>query len=425
MDEFNIKSQGELDKDILNISWSLTDYCNYQCSYCCAKSMHIEKNINFLEFNVYKKTIDKIFQLNKEKYNFFLAGGEPTIHPHILDIVKYLNESKKNIYLEITSNGAMNISIYDDLFKNTDNIDYTLTISIHLEYIKNTKKIENILRIAKEKNKNVAIAFMMHPTYIENRDIILNQLLELKKIYNFNIYFEEIYESPNFTNLDNRYTKKYIEWIEENRKKQLHEINSITNLHDFKSKYYMEDGNINIINNYESVYLNKKRFYGFFCCLGTRVISIWSNGLCSGAECSIGKRQNIYNDEFNWFEFYQYVKCTNDYCRCKVNNELPKFKEEKDAKLFQQKYFLENINFLLGNIIYTDIFNLNKNLIELKNNTEDRIDKLIDIIAWWIPIKKWRDNFRAKFRRPDQTRPDQTRPDQTRPDQTRPDLIYI
>ncbi|MEI0611467.1 methyltransferase domain-containing protein [Brachyspira pilosicoli] len=39
----------------------------------------------------------------------------------------------------------------------------------------------------------------------------------------------------------------------------------------------------------------------------------------------------------------------------------------------------------------------------------------INKIAWWIPVKKWRESFRAKFKiRPDQTRPDQTRPDQTR-----------
>ncbi|WP_455145301.1 hypothetical protein [Brachyspira pilosicoli] len=48
--------------------------------------------------------------------------------------------------------------------------------------------------------------------------------------------------------------------------------------------------------------------------------------------------------------------------------------------------------------------------------TSESINKL----AWWIPIKKWREYFRAKFK----IRPDQTRPDQTRPDQTRPDLIF-
>ena len=35
----------------------------------------------------------------------------------------------------------------------------------------------------------------------------------------------------------------------------------------------------------------------------------------------------------------------------------------------------------------------------------------IDRIAWWIPIRKWRDSFRNKMLNKDQTRPDQTRPD--------------
>ena len=41
--------------------------------------------------------------------------------------------------------------------------------------------------------------------------------------------------------------------------------------------------------------------------------------------------------------------------------------------------------------------------------------KSINRIAWWIPIRKWRNNFRSRFAIVDQTRPDQTRPDQTRP----------
>ena len=47
-------------------------------------------------------------------------------------------------------------------------------------------------------------------------------------------------------------------------------------------------------------------------------------------------------------------------------------------------------------------------------------EESINKIAWWIPLKSLRNNFRAKFKIPDQTRPDQTRPDQTRPD-----LIFI
>ena len=55
---------------------------------------------------------------------------------------------------------------------------------------------------------------------------------------------------------------------------------------------------------------------------------------------------------------------------------------------------------------------LNDEIYRLKEK-EEEYNNLINKIAWWIPIKKWRDDFRNKISRPDQTRPDQTRPDQT------------
>ena len=80
----------------------------------------------------------------------------------------------------------------------------------------------------------------------------------------------------------------------------------------------------------------------------------------------------------------------------------------------------------LGTVIVSILKNSNDNdelFFHIINTgmSKNSIDKkIINTIAWWIPIKKWRDNFRDKFAI---TRPDQTRPDQTRPDQTRPDLI--
>ena len=51
----------------------------------------------------------------------------------------------------------------------------------------------------------------------------------------------------------------------------------------------------------------------------------------------------------------------------------------------------------------------------------DDITKIINDLVWWIPVKKWRENFRDKFK----IRPDQTRPDQTRPNILYSDCIYI
>lgn len=38
------------------------------------------------------------------------------------------------------------------------------------------------------------------------------------------------------------------------------------------------------------------------------------------------------------------------------------------------------------------------NNLELRLKTTYSIDKLIDTLAWWIPTKKLRNNFRNKFK---------------------------
>ena len=72
----------------------------------------------------------------------------------------------------------------------------------------------------------------------------------------------------------------------------------------------------------------------------------------------------------------------------------------------------------INNLDIENRFNIeNERLIKLESENKvlsDKINKLINTLSWFIPIRKWRDNFRKKVLA-DQTRPDQTRPDQTRP----------
>ena len=84
---------------------------------------------------------------------------------------------------------------------------------------------------------------------------------------------------------------------------------------------------------------------------------------------------------------------------------------------------INNNDYNYNMINYNKISEINLQSTIIKQNEEIKninikLDNLINTIAWWIPVKKWRDNFRNKILNTDQTRPDQTRPDQTRPDQT-------
>ena len=42
--------------------------------------------------------------------------------------------------------------------------------------------------------------------------------------------------------------------------------------------------------------------------------------------------------------------------------------------------------------------NMYKELNDKYNNLALVFNEIVDKIAWWIPIRKWRDNFRNKFR---------------------------
>ena len=85
-----------------------------------------------------------------------------------------------------------------------------------------------------------------------------------------------------------------------------------------------------------------------------------------------------------------------------LGHDISQFKKDND---------LNKAN--IYDLLNQEILKLKKENIYLKSKLND----VIDLIAWWIPVKKWRDNFRVKFKI--ETRPDQTRPDQTRPDQTK------
>ena len=62
------------------------------------------------------------------------------------------------------------------------------------------------------------------------------------------------------------------------------------------------------------------------------------------------------------------------------------------------------------------IKNYDNKISQLEIHISNIIHNIVNTIAWWIPIKKWRDNFRNKILNTDQTRPDQNRQDKTRPD---------
>ncbi|WP_455145952.1 glycosyltransferase family 8 protein [Brachyspira pilosicoli] len=140
----------------------------------------------------------------------------------------------------------------------------------------------------------------------------------------------------------------------------------------------------------------------------TKFISENYNYLCNKYE-----DEKINIDDIFIFHFCTDQKPWNSYCpNLTYTNKwweyfymTPFFQEDIG------KYIEILIDQKINNIINNDIYNINNsiyhhtnqinNIIDdiqkLKNETNN-VSKLIYYISWWIPIKKWRENFRNKFK---------------------------
>ena len=93
-------------------------------------------------------------------------------------------------------------------------------------------------------------------------------------------------------------------------------------------------------------------------------------------------------DKFFVEQFWKYF-CLTPYFQEDIGEHIEIMINQKINALDNKINNLENIN----NNKIKDLECVNNKI----NNLEYKIDKLIDALAWWIPIKKWRDNFRNKF----------------------------
>lgn len=134
------------DPKILMATWHLGKRCNYDCSYC-SPSIHdwISPHMPLSKVKAFVDQLDTWMIQQDRKFHIAMSGGEPFIHPDIVEICKTIKgaETAGDLFTAIT-NGSLPVDLY------TDSLEYLnhLTISLHLERsIKETEKTLETARI--------------------------------------------------------------------------------------------------------------------------------------------------------------------------------------------------------------------------------------------------------------------------------------
>jgi molybdenum cofactor biosynthesis enzyme MoaA len=161
-------------RDLFTVSWLLGRFCNYHCSYCWEHGRSDDKDHRPTELCL--KTIDKIKEQARGRgfnsFHFSLSGGEPTLHPGYLEILKYLGDDIENTNytsVHMTSNCSPGVRWFEKYVKTVTPFHRaSITCSYHREYnseIKRRKLLADKLELCQEHDVQITINCVMVPEW--------------------------------------------------------------------------------------------------------------------------------------------------------------------------------------------------------------------------------------------------------------------
>lgn len=92
-------------KDAYHIEYSVTDVCNRNCT-ACSHLAPLAKEANFVSAEEFARVTGILQRCIPEAHTFWLTGGEPTLHPEFLRLLKIAREIYAEAYIGIYTNGS-------------------------------------------------------------------------------------------------------------------------------------------------------------------------------------------------------------------------------------------------------------------------------------------------------------------------------
>lgn len=131
----DVESCGIEGYDIADFSWELTNKCQYRCTYCYAWD-YIRSDIGSNHLQSWRAVISKLKLNNCPKFNIELLGGEPTLHPDIVDIISALCDNDRCQRVELITNLVKPVEFFLQ-FDHPKFSKLQVSVSHHPEYNKN------------------------------------------------------------------------------------------------------------------------------------------------------------------------------------------------------------------------------------------------------------------------------------------------
>ena len=152
--------------DFERIQFEITNNCNMKCIFCPNKNITRKKT--FIDFDLFKKTIDNIAEHNLTEVISFTGIGEPLLNSDVKKEIEYCKSKELKVWL--TTNGLLIEKLDKNILKNVDKLyiswqtftKETFALrEIDYDYNKYEEKILNFIKDNKGINTKIYLSLML------------------------------------------------------------------------------------------------------------------------------------------------------------------------------------------------------------------------------------------------------------------------
>jgi len=282
---------GYKDPKVLEFNWVITDYCQFQCSYCNVFASNKVPDAYIQKNKMWKFVIAKLKKIDMP-FTILVLGGEPTLHEDLYEILEALTNIPNCTNTELITNFAKPNKYYEQFNKLNDKFD--MMISYHPEY--DTVFMEKLYDFTPTFGLKISVS-------------LLDDYLDKCKIVLENTKFPS---SPAFLS-------DTTGWKNENRIPESFNRYFVEGADEVDIPYAFSDGTTKTFKKFEIHSQNLHKFKGYQCRQTTYRISPNGNFYDSCTSANMGL---MITTE----KLLQYNTCIVDCCRC---SDYYKFNKKK------------------------------------------------------------------------------------------------
>lgn len=309
----------------IRVEWNMGKRCNFDCSYCSSEihdnhSPHVSLTI---AENLLKKLID---WKKNQKICLNLSGGEPFVHPNIVEIGKMMFDLGFD-WKSVNTNGSVGINRY---LKTVGYFDH-FTISWHFEHAREDH-MKNLLLEMKNANAGIRCMLMFLPGQMK-KIIEIKEFLEEKQIpvivkrispqrKNSMLVRPKTQQHNCIDPNQDYYSSEEETWLNQLDQKQMNVLKNV--------KITFEDGETIVVNDSVIRNQNLNRFFAWKCMAGVgRLVIHFDGSIYKGVCKQDGIIGNIFDSDFVLPKTH--TTCTKKTCNCVGEIALLKWQDQNHA----------------------------------------------------------------------------------------------